>query len=78
MSDKILFIGRLHISVKPAFDVSDDNKPILVLSITARGVPEKHSVHDVLAFIDKGREMIVRGFTSVTTPELHECWGRVK
>ena len=70
-------IGRLHILAQPAFSAST-NKPILVLSITARGAPEKKSIEGVLAFMDKGREMIVRGFTSVTTPDMHKFWRRIK
>lgn len=70
-------IGRLHISTQPAFSVSN-NKPILVINITARGAPIERSSEGVLAFIDKGREMIVRGFTSATTPEMHKFWRRKK
>ena len=69
--------GRLHISVQPAFSVSN-NEPIFVVSLTARGAPDEQSSQSVLTFIDKGREMIVRGFTSITTPEMHKLWGRTK
>ena len=69
--------GRLHISVQPAFSVSN-NEPIFVVSLTARGAPDEQSSQSALTFIDKGREMIVRGFTSITTPEMHKLWGRTK
>ena len=70
-------IGRLHISVQPAFSASN-NAPIFVISLTARGAPEEQSLQGILNFMDKGREMIVRGFTSITTSEMHKFWGRRK
>ena len=70
-------IGRLHISAQPAFR-STNNEPLLVLTLTARGAPVEPTSDDVLAFIDKGREAIVRGFASVTTPEMHKYWGRTR
>ncbi len=70
-------MGRLHISAQPAFSVSN-NKPVFIISLTARGVPDEQNSKGVLAFMDKGREMIVRGFTSITTPAMHEFWGRTR
>jgi len=70
-------IGRLHISTQPAFSAAD-NRPILVMNITARGVPADPSSEGVLAFVDRGREMIVRGFTSITTSEMHKVWRRIR
>ncbi len=67
-------IARLHISTQPAFSAAD-NQPIFVMNITARGAPFEQSIQGVLAFIDKGRELIVQGFKSVTTPEMHKVWG---
>lgn len=67
-------IARLHISTQPAYSAAD-NQPIFVMNITARGAPFEQSIQGVLAFIDKGRELIVRGFKSVTTPEMHKVWG---
>lgn len=68
-------LGRLHISAKPAFRITDDG-PIFLLNITARGAPSSNQINDVVAFMDMGREWIVRGFASVTTPEMHKIWGR--
>ncbi len=70
-------VGRLHISSQPVFNASD-KKPIQVLTLTARGAPESPSIEGVLAFLDKGREKIVRGFTSITTPKMHKKWRRLK
>lgn len=66
--------ARLHISTQPAFS-SADNQPIFVMNITVRGAPFEQSSQGVLTFIDKGRELIVQGFKSVTTPEMHKVWG---
>jgi len=68
-------IGRLHISLQPAYRKTD-KVPILVLTLTARGKPEGEGLEGVLAALDRGREWVVRGFASVTTPEMNEKWGR--
>lgn len=68
-------IGRLHVAVDPAFRASD-SKPVLVMTLTARGVPVGEGLEGVLAFMNTGREWIVRGFASVTTPEMHSLWER--
>ena len=68
-------IGRLHISIKPAFKVSD-NRPMFILNMTARGEPKGKEAKDILSFFDLGREWIVRGFTSITSPEMHKFWRR--
>ncbi|MGB2802231.1 MAG: TIGR04255 family protein [Phycisphaerae bacterium] len=68
-------VGRLHISLQPAFQ-KPDGVPILVLMLTARGKPEGEGLEGVLAALDRGREWVVRGFASVTTPEMHKKWER--
>lgn len=70
-------MGRLHISAQPAFTRSD-NSPLLVLTLTARGAPSDQTSGGVLDFMDKGRERIVRGFASITTPEMHKIWRRIR
>lgn len=70
-------LARLHISTQPAYS-SSNNQPVFVMNITARGAPFVQSIDGVLSFIDKGRELIVRGFKSVTTSEMHEAWGLKK
>ena len=70
-------IGRLRISAQSAYSVSN-NDPVLVVDFTARGAPIKKDLEGVLAFMDKGREMIVRGFASITTIEMHKYWGRIR
>lgn len=66
-------IGRLHISLQPGYSGTD---AIFVLTLTARGRPSGPTDADVLTFLDIGREQIVRGFTSVTSTDMHAKWGR--
>jgi uncharacterized protein (TIGR04255 family) len=66
-------VGRLHIALQPGYSGTD---AIFVLTLTARGRPSGVSDADVLAFLDLGREQIVRGFTSITSTEMHGKWGR--
>ena len=66
-------VGRLHVT---AVDGFRDQQRVLVLTLTARGVPASQDLEGVLRFLDLGREWIVRGFTSVTTPKAHSVWGR--
>jgi uncharacterized protein (TIGR04255 family) len=68
-------IGRLHVDVQPAFR-SSDLHPMLILNLTARGAPLHPSDSGVMAFLDLGREWIVRGFTSITVKDMHRVWRR--
>jgi uncharacterized protein (TIGR04255 family) len=68
-------VGRLHIAANPRYR-GDDLQPMLVLTLTARGRPTSEGVDDVMRFLDLGHEHVVRGFASVTTPEMHKRWGR--
>ncbi len=70
-------IGRLRYSIEPAFRRSDD-RPVFVLTLVARGSPIDDSAEGAMAFIDLGREWIVRGFADMTTPEMHKIWGRTQ
>lgn len=68
-------VGRLHVAIDPAFR-SSDNQPLFIMNITARGAPCGDGIDGVLRFLDLGREWVVRGFASTTTPEMHRLWGR--
>jgi uncharacterized protein (TIGR04255 family) len=68
-------LGRLHVVAEPAYRTSDGH-PMYVLNLTARGRPEGEGIEGVLAFLDIGREWVVRGFTAITTPEMHRVWRR--
>lgn len=67
--------GRLHVVTRSGFR-SSDGEPLTILELTARGQPLREGVEGVLAFLDLGREWIVRGFDSITTPAMHKLWGR--
>lgn len=67
--------GRLHVVLQPAFR-RVDNRPIYVLELTARGRPAGDSNDAVLAFLDEGREAIVRAFAALTTSTMHDVWQR--
>jgi uncharacterized protein (TIGR04255 family) len=66
-------VGRLHIRVEPALLTADDT-PTLLVRTTARGRPQGERIDGVMAFLDLGHEWAVRGFLSITTPQLHEHW----
>jgi uncharacterized protein (TIGR04255 family) len=66
-------VGRLHIAMTPGYLESG---PLLVLMLTARGRPAGSSDEQILSFLNLGRDQIVRGFASVTTPQMHAHWGR--
>lgn len=68
-------LGRLHVVLQPAFSRTDQ-RPIFVLTLTARGEPLGSGIDASMKFLDLGREWIVRGFTSITSPRVHHIWGR--
>ena len=68
-------LGRLHIVMEPGYR-RDDNRPMFLLDLTARGRPERDGVDGVLRFLEIGREWVVRGFAAVTTAQMHKIWGR--
>ncbi|MCY4041028.1 MAG: TIGR04255 family protein [Gammaproteobacteria bacterium] len=68
-------VGRLHISAQPAYR-TNSREPLIVLSLTARGAPAEPTIEGILEFADRGRDEIVRGFASVTTPTMHKYWRR--
>lgn len=71
--------GRLNVNLKPAV-VRNDRRQVLRLDLTARGQLKKESpdVAGALAGIDLGHEWVVRGFASLTRPEMHEVWERIQ
>jgi hypothetical protein len=46
------------------------------LRLTARGLPDGQDLDGVLAWMDLGREWIVRGFADITSPSAHALWER--
>jgi uncharacterized protein (TIGR04255 family) len=70
-------LGRLYVEVQSAYR-KNDQMPLFVLNLTARGKPIGDGVDGAFAFLNIGREWIVRGFTSVTTNEMHRVWRRTR
>ncbi len=66
--------ARLHIAVEP--NRAPDGAATMRMALTFRGVPAEFSLPGIMAFVDEGHERIVRAFTSATTPEMHQVWGR--
>jgi uncharacterized protein (TIGR04255 family) len=66
------FVGRLNVSFRPVNRISD-GAPMFLLELTARG-----QLGEGTEFFDLGREWIVRSFAELTTPAMHEIWGRRK
>lgn len=67
------FIGRLYITIDPAFRRSDD-RPIFFMQLTARGKPLTPDYDGTLGFLDLGRRYIVESFDAATTPLMHKLW----
>ena len=68
--------GRLICDLSTAVDAG--GQPLLVATITARGVPKSGSIKDALEFIQTGRQSIVRLFADITTDSAHKAWGRTQ
>jgi uncharacterized protein (TIGR04255 family) len=67
--------GRFHVALQPVIR-NADAASALQLTLTARGQPSNGDLADVLAWFDLGHEWIVRGFTDLTTDQMHKAWGR--
>lgn len=68
-------LGRLRFSIEPVY-FREDDRPMFLLNLVARGRPDGEGVDGVLRFLDTGHEWIVRGFAAITTPNMHKVWGR--
>jgi uncharacterized protein (TIGR04255 family) len=68
-------LGTLTITFEPAIRKTDQ-KEVLQLRLTAQGGAESARSEDIVKWLDKGREWIVRGFTDFTTPRAHQLWKR--
>lgn len=67
--------GRLITDVQPAVRFSDSER-VYLLSLTVRGAPVAADRAGTLSFVDFAHEVIVRAFASITTPGMHDEWGR--
>lgn len=67
--------GRLHVGVQPAIRRAT-SAAVLQFTLTARGKPQKETIKSAFDWLDRGRIAVVRGFTSLTRPEMHQAWRR--
>ena len=68
--------GRLRAKIRRAIR-RDDNSEVIAFNLTARGRPKSSSLDGILDWFDVGHEWCVRGFTDLTTEEMHCLWGRL-
>ena len=74
-------LGRLYIQGAPAVhrDIgTPEAQEVFMLRLFARGRPLGDGLEGAFGFLDVGHDWVVRGFTSVTTPQMHKVWGREK
>jgi uncharacterized protein (TIGR04255 family) len=68
--------GRLHVSLKHAIRVAD-NQSVLLCELTARGMSASKDSSAIRAWFDLGRQWIVRGFADIIDKKIQkELWGR--
>ena len=67
-------IGRLVVSAEPG--QLPNRQTIIQLSLTVRGAPEPSDIAGAVAFLQAGRSHIVKTFAAITSPRMHEIWGR--
>jgi len=65
--------GFLTVHLKQATR-TEDKVPLFVLELTARGPGESTSKNAIREWFDVAHEWIVRGFTELTTPDIHRFW----
>jgi uncharacterized protein (TIGR04255 family) len=74
------FVGRLHVSVEPAFAFRAGSPstqvPAFKLTLIARGRPLAEGPAGVNAFFELGHRAIVSSFDKMVTPEMQKIWGR--
>ncbi len=67
--------GRLYVDVRPSLRAAD-RMPLLTMNLTARVLTPSSDPGQIAATLDLGRAWIVKAFASLTTPKMHEIWGR--
>ncbi len=70
-------VGRLWVSVVSGL-MKDGGIPMFAMTLTARGEPLGKGRAGVIKFLDLGHRSIVKGFAELTTPHMHEAWGRTR
>lgn len=67
--------GRLMVSLKHGTR-SEDQMPVLVFELKATGMGDTSGKENIRVWFDLSREWIVKGFTDLTTPAMHQLWER--
>ena len=67
-------VSRLYVVASPGLDQS--GKPVLGLTLTARGGLGQGAGGSLRSRLDVGRKWIVRGFAEVTSETMHQHWER--
>jgi uncharacterized protein (TIGR04255 family) len=67
-------IGRLTCEAATALALPSQR--LIRLTLTVRGAPERPDIPAALAFLARGREIVVRTFTEITTESAHQVWQR--
>jgi len=68
-------LGRLHISASPAYR-AEENEPVFILNLTARGEPINPDLSGVLEFLDAAHRWVVLSFADVTSSSMQSVWER--
>lgn len=66
--------GSLSCEAQTVIDKT--GKPLLVLDITVRGIPQGQNISSAISFLKYGRERIVNCFDQITTDFAHKTWGK--
>jgi uncharacterized protein (TIGR04255 family) len=68
--------GRLHVSLRSG-EQAGTHQPVLLLDLTARGIPSTDSQEAMKGWFDQAREWIVRGFSDITGTDVQRhLWVR--
>lgn len=71
--DEDLLAGRLRIAADPQYD--EAGRPVLSLRLTSRRFVGERDLDRIM---EACHADIVRAFTAITTPHMHEQWGRFR
>jgi hypothetical protein len=70
-------VGRLRVAAGTAQSV-EDRRNLVNLTLTARVRTDPGTLDGARAALRVAHEWVVRGFTDMTTPEMHQAWGRLR
>ena len=70
--------GRLHVTIRNAVHLTD-NRPVLLLELTVRGIGAQKSVETMEGWFDVAHDWIVRGFADLCGKEMQDnVWRRTR